>query len=93
MSSSHVTLNVLYDYKSEFEEELNIKSGDKLTIIDSSRKWWFVFKDGMTGYIPSNYVEIINLQVKSNYDFSIDSPDILPMKVCFFTKYIFFILN
>ena len=48
-----------YDYLSRTDDDLNLKKGDLVHIINRDDKdWWFArSKDtGQEGYIPSNYV-------------------------------------
>lgn len=47
-----------YDYQSQGSQELSIKKGDRLLLLDDSRHWWRVLtSDNMTGFVPSNYVK------------------------------------
>lgn len=52
---------VLYNFKPRMEDELDLKAGFKLTVIDSSDKdWWKGKCLGSIGVFPSNYVTKIN---------------------------------
>lgn len=82
MSFSQLTVRAIYDHKAEIKEEINIQCGDKLTLIDSSKQWWLVKKNGKFGYVPNNFVEIDNLRVKSKYNSNLDMPGVLRMQVC-----------
>lgn len=47
-----------YDYQSQGPQELTIKKDDRLLLIDDSRHWWKVINsEGLTGFVPSNYVK------------------------------------
>lgn len=47
-----------YDYQSQGPQELSIKKGDRLLLIDDSRHWWRVINsENLTGFVPSNYVK------------------------------------
>lgn len=47
-----------YDYQSQGPQELTIRKGDKLLLLDDSRHWWKVLNlENQTGFVPSNYVK------------------------------------
>lgn len=47
-----------YDYASQGPQELSIKKGDRLLLLDDTRHWWKVLNgDNLTGFVPSNYVK------------------------------------
>lgn len=47
-----------YDYQSQGPQELTIKKGDKLLLVDDSRHWWKVLNsEESIGFVPSNYVK------------------------------------
>lgn len=47
-----------YDYQSQGHQELSIKKGDRLLLLDDSRHWWRVLNsENLTGFVPSNYVK------------------------------------
>lgn len=47
-----------YNYQSQGPQELSIKKGDRLLLIDDSRHWWRVLNsENLTGFVPSNYVK------------------------------------
>ncbi|XP_028941715.1 proto-oncogene tyrosine-protein kinase Src [Antrostomus carolinensis] len=59
------TFVALYDYESRTETDLSFKKGERLQIVNNTRKvdvregdWWLAHSltTGQTGYIPSNYV-------------------------------------
>lgn len=56
---SNVVLVAKFDYKSKESNELDLKKGERLALIDNSKNWWFVRKidTDQTGYVPSNYVK------------------------------------
>uniref|UniRef100_A0A915L6Z6 Uncharacterized protein n=1 Tax=Romanomermis culicivorax TaxID=13658 RepID=A0A915L6Z6_ROMCU len=46
-----------YDYVSQDEQELTIRKGERLALLDDSKNWWKVRNSGdMEGFVPSNYV-------------------------------------
>ncbi|KAL6430871.1 hypothetical protein ACFW04_006992 [Cataglyphis niger] len=49
---------VLYNFEARHPDELDLKAGDKITVIDKSEKDWWKGKclGGRTGYFPSAYV-------------------------------------
>jgi len=50
---------VVYDYLAHNNKELTIRAGEKVYIIDNSRRWWLVRNDhGEQGYVPSTVLEI-----------------------------------
>ena len=54
------SVRTLYEFKSEESEALPFGKGEVLSVLDASIQWWLASKsDETTGYIPSNYVEII----------------------------------
>lgn len=43
-------------------EELTVHRGEKVEVLDDSRKWWHVKnKLGGTGYVASNMLEVIHV--------------------------------
>lgn len=47
---------ILYNFKSRHQDELDLKAGDKVTVIDfSDPDWWKGKCLGRTGYFPSKY--------------------------------------
>lgn len=50
-----------YDYESKDEQELTIKKGERLALLDDSRNWWRVRNDRCEdGFVPSNYIRAEN---------------------------------
>lgn len=50
-----------YDYVSRDEQELTIKKGERLALLDDSRNWWRVRNDRFEdGFVPSNYIRAEN---------------------------------
>ncbi|KAF4087036.1 hypothetical protein AMELA_G00091330 [Ameiurus melas] len=48
----------LYDFSSEKKDELNMKEGDLLDILQKDNSgWWYGELNGKRGHFPSNYVE------------------------------------
>ncbi|KAG7740567.1 hypothetical protein KL932_002926 [Ogataea haglerorum] len=52
----------LYDYKPQQPEDVELKAGDKITVIDKlSTSWWKGTVRGKTGMFPANYVRLVGL--------------------------------
>ena len=57
---------VLFDYKASALEELTIRRGEKVEIMEDSQNWWNVKNRlGGMGYVPSNMLEIVSTRRKS----------------------------
>ncbi|CAH1756504.1 8066_t:CDS:10 [Entrophospora sp. SA101] len=64
---------VLYDYEARNSDELNIKVGNIISILDKSlNDWWKAEYEGVKGIIPSNYVEEILNSSEENNDNNVD---------------------
>jgi len=51
---------VVYDYIAHNNKELTIRAGEKVIILDNSRRWWLVRNDhGEQGYVPSTVLEVV----------------------------------
>ena len=88
MSSVYITMTiflgvyiVLYDYEAQTDEELSVKEGDLLYLLEKSEvdDWWTVKKrvigsdqDEPVGLVPSNYIEEaqVNGSVVALYDYA-----------------------
>lgn len=58
VSSTESYVIAKYDYDSQGPQELSIRKGDRLLLLDDSRHWWRVLNsDSLTGFVPSNYVK------------------------------------
>ena len=51
---------VTYDYDAENEDELNLKEGDMVKVLDQEEEgWWKGELNGKVGVFPSNFVELV----------------------------------
>lgn len=51
----------LYDYNATCDTELSFKEGDILTVTEQDDSgWWYATLNGSSGFVPNNYVEVIN---------------------------------
>ncbi len=51
----------LFDFTARESDEMDIRKGDKFTIIEKfDDGWWEVECDQTRGLIPSNYIKIVN---------------------------------
>lgn len=53
----------LYAFHGRTEGDLSFEKGEKIVILNNSDgEWWYgkSLKTGLTGYIPSNYIEPVN---------------------------------
>ncbi len=57
--SGEVRARALYDFVAEREEELSLKAGDIVVVVDDSDVdgWWEAMKDGVTGFCPGSYLK------------------------------------
>eukprot|EP01100_Stratorugosa_tubuloviscum_P002771 TRINITY_DN1657_c1_g3_i1.p1 TRINITY_DN1657_c1_g3~~TRINITY_DN1657_c1_g3_i1.p1 ORF type:complete len:518 (+),score=247.51 TRINITY_DN1657_c1_g3_i1:181-1734(+) len=50
----------LYDYNASNESELTFRSGDILTVTEQDESgWWYAEINGVAGFVPRNYLELI----------------------------------
>mmetsp|Transcript_11310 Transcript_11310/g.20776 ORF Transcript_11310/g.20776 Transcript_11310/m.20776 type:complete len:1021 (-) Transcript_11310:294-3356(-) len=57
--SNDVWAKGLYDFTAEEDEELTFKAGDMMKIIEQDPEWWVAEIRGKKGFVPANYVEIV----------------------------------
>ncbi|XP_065901844.1 epidermal growth factor receptor kinase substrate 8-like isoform X2 [Dysidea avara] len=54
------TAKVIFPFGASNPQELSISRGERVEVIDDSRKWWFVRNMvGGRGYVPSNMLELL----------------------------------
>ncbi|KZC14233.1 PREDICTED: NCK-interacting protein with SH3 domain isoform X2 [Dufourea novaeangliae] len=70
---SYEMLKALYDFKATFAKTLSFQEGDYFILYQTNtkqRNWWQVVnRDGLIGYIPSNYVTTIKVPSQTLLDF------------------------
>ncbi|CAG8740335.1 30263_t:CDS:2, partial [Racocetra persica] len=61
---------VLYDFDAQGDDEISIREGDELWIIDdvSSNEWWKCRKGDEEGMVPSSYIDIPNEDGNTDQD-------------------------
>ncbi|NWX67260.1 ES8L3 protein, partial [Promerops cafer] len=51
-------VRALYDFQARNSQELSVRKGDTLQVLDQQRKWWLVQDEwGDRGYVPGNILE------------------------------------
>lgn len=64
-TESYEMLKALYDFKATFAKTLSFQEGDHFVLYQTNtkqRNWWQVVnRDGLIGYIPSNYVTTVKV--------------------------------
>ena len=56
---SEKTAVVLYDYNRRSLKELTLRKGDTITVRNTTGTWWLGKRGDTKGYIPSNFVKIL----------------------------------
>lgn len=60
-SASVIKARGLYDYNATCDTELSFKEGEILTVTEQDDSgWWYATLNGNSGFVPNNYVEVIN---------------------------------
>lgn len=62
-NSSQKKCKALYDFDAENPDELNLKTGDIITVTEELGEWWKGTLNGVEGIFPANYVEVITTPV------------------------------
>ena len=62
VASKQRLVRAKFDYDAVEDNELSFNDGDYLTLVadDSKSGWWLCELRGKSGYIPSNYVELVS---------------------------------
>ena len=54
---------VVFSFEATNSQELTISRGERVSVLDDSRKWWLVNNTvGGSGYVPSNMLELLSLK-------------------------------
>ncbi|NXN92391.1 ES8L3 protein, partial [Rhinopomastus cyanomelas] len=68
-------VRVLYEFQARNPQELSIRMGDTLQVLDQRKKWWLVQdSQGHKGYVPSNVLEPLDQGHGVGYSPGQDSP-------------------
>ena len=66
-------VRVVKGYRTNYPEPLKLMAGEILTLGDRESQYagwlWCTDKNGNSGWVPENYVEIIGLSVRMNRDY------------------------
>ncbi|NWT62380.1 ES8L3 protein, partial [Erythrocercus mccallii] len=55
---AQVLVRALYDFQARNSQELSVRKGDTLQVLDQQRKWWLVQDErGDRGHVPGNILE------------------------------------
>lgn len=58
VNGDEVCVVAKYDYTAQGIQELDLKKGEKLILLDDSKHWWKVLNSkSQSGFVPSNYVK------------------------------------
>ncbi|XP_050767139.1 epidermal growth factor receptor kinase substrate 8-like protein 3 [Gymnogyps californianus] len=68
-------VRALYEFQGRNPQELSIRMGDTLQVLDQRKKWWLVQDSrGAKGYVPSNILEPLGQGHGGGHSASQDSP-------------------
>ncbi|CAM9833950.1 unnamed protein product [Bubo scandiacus] len=68
-------VRALYEFQGRNPQELSIRMGDTLQVLDQRKKWWLVQDNrGEKGYVPSNILEPLGQGNRGGHSASQDSP-------------------
>ncbi|XP_058675198.1 epidermal growth factor receptor kinase substrate 8-like protein 3 [Ammospiza caudacuta] len=68
-------VRALYDFQARNSQELSVRKGDTLQVLDQQRKWWLVQDErGDRGHVPGNILEPLP---EPGHGFTQDSPPTL----------------
>ncbi|XP_074749491.1 LOW QUALITY PROTEIN: epidermal growth factor receptor kinase substrate 8-like protein 3 [Strix uralensis] len=68
-------VRALYEFQGRNPQELSIRMGDTLQVLDQRKKWWLVQDNrGEKGYVPSNILEPLGRGNGGGHSASQDSP-------------------
>ncbi|NWH46007.1 ES8L3 protein, partial [Fregata magnificens] len=68
-------VQALYEFQGRNPQELSVRMGDTLQVLDQRKKWWLVQDSrGEKGYVPSNILEPLGQGQSEGHRASQDSP-------------------
>ncbi|NWX38563.1 ES8L3 protein, partial [Notiomystis cincta] len=71
-------VRALYDFQARNSQELSVRKGDTLLVLDQQRKWWLVQDErGDRGHVPGNILEPLPEPHGARHSATQDSPPAL----------------
>ncbi|NXP81964.1 ES8L3 protein, partial [Ramphastos sulfuratus] len=68
-------VRALYDFQGRNPQELSIRMGDTLQVLDQQKKWWLVEDSrGQRGYVPGNVLESLEQGHGERHSISQETP-------------------
>lgn len=66
-ASSFFNCDLCFCLQAQDKQELDIRKNEKLILLDDSKHWWKVVnRDGLSGFVPSNYVKRVKPSILSS---------------------------
>ncbi|NWH97833.1 ES8L3 protein, partial [Tichodroma muraria] len=68
-------VRALYDFQARNSQELSVRKGDPLQVLDQQRKWWLVQDErGDRGHVPGNILEPLPQPGRGSRQVGVPSP-------------------